>query len=403
MLSKQEALTPFLSRRAMLMLGAGGVAALAGGIDPLTLTARRRLVPHWDELAPDLSGRVAGQEAEVAPIPRRLSHQARPDADALAEWSEFRRRFVAGDGRVIDNANGGVSHSEGQGWGMLLAVAFDDMAAFDLIADWTRRNLQVRDDALHAWRYVPQSSMPVADRNNATDGDLFIAAALWRAAWRWNRQNLADAAREIAGDILGKLVREVGGRTVLLPGAVGFEQARMVTVNPSYYILPVFEELAALRPSPAWARLRDHGAELLRDGRFGPWRLPPDWLQVDRDTGVLSPDPHRPHRFSYDAIRVPLWLSWSGAGGDAMRDFVGYWRRQLPSPPAWIDLSNNSRAPYPAPAGMVAIGKVALELSQNSQNQTLTMQLPALSASPDYYSAALTLLARCVWLEGRIV
>lgn len=385
------------------MLGAGGVAMLASGVDPLTLTGRRRLAPHWDEIASAFSGRDVGRGTNVAEIPRRLSHPAQHDARAIADWSEFRRRFVGGDGRVIDNANGGVSHSEGQGWGMMLAVAFDDMAGFDLIAGWTRRNLQVRDDALHAWRYVPQSPVPVADHNNASDGDLFIAAALWRAAWRWKRQNLADSAREIADDILGKLVREVGGRTVLLPGAVGFERARTVTVNPSYYVLPIFEELHALLPSPAWSRLREHGGELLRDGRFGPWRLPPDWLQVDRDTGVLSPDPQRPPRFSYDAIRVPLWLSWSGNSCDATRDFVSYWQRQQPSPPAWIDLANNSRAPYPAPAGMVAIAKVAADLAQNSQIQVSTLQLPALSASPDYYSAALTLLARCVWLEGRNV
>ena len=386
----------------MLMLGAGGVAMLASGVDPLTLTGRRRLVPHWDEVAPSLSGRDDAREANIATIPRRLSHQARHDAQAIADWSEFRRRFVGGDGRVIDNANGGVSHSEGQGWGMMLAVAFDDMASFDLIADWTKRNLQIRNDALHAWRFVPQSPVPVADRNNAADGDLFIAAALWRAAWRWNRHNLADAAGEIADDILGMLVREVGGRTVLLPGAVGFERSRTVTVNPSYYILPIFEELDALRPSPAWSRLRGHGAELLRDGRFGPWRLPPDWLQVDRDTGILSPDPQRPRRFSYDAIRVPLWLSWSGESGDAVRDFVSYWRRQQPSPPAWIDLLNNSRAAYPAPAGMVAIANVASDLSQNVKQNVFASQIPTLSASPDYYSAALTLLARCVWLEGRI-
>ena len=74
-----------------------------------------------------------------------MSHQVRHDAPAIADWSDFRRRFVGGDGRVIDNANGGVSHSEGQGWGMMLAVAFDDVASFDLIADWTKRNDTITD------------------------------------------------------------------------------------------------------------------------------------------------------------------------------------------------------------------------------------------------------------------
>jgi endoglucanase len=398
--SKQEGLAGGLSRRAMLAVGTGCLASLACGIDPLP-GHRPLLARRWDEIVPSLAGGTA-QEKQVQNIPQRLRNPVRHDALAQAEWSEFRRRFVNGDGRVVDNSNGGISHSEGQGWGMLLSVAFDDLASFELLADWTKRNLQVRNDALHAWRYVPQSPMPVSDHNNASDGDLFIAAALWRAAWRWNRQDFATAARDIADSILAHLVRDVGGRTVLLPGAVGFERARTVTVNPSYYILPIFEELAALRPSPVWSRLQAHGSELLRDGRFGPWRLPPDWLQLDRDSGVLSPDPQRAPRFSYDAIRVPLWLAWAGGQCEAMRDFVAYWQRQQPLPPAWIDLSNNVRAAYPAPPGMLAIGHVASEMLQCGQKVSMSQVLPAVSASPDYYSAALTLLARCVGVEAHV-
>ena len=402
MQTKQDGLSSGLSRRALLALGTGGLATLASGLDRAYDSLRHMGARRWDEVMPveQLGGKQAS--AAAMSVPRRVSHPVVHDALARAEWADFCRRFISGDGRVIDNANGGVSHSEGQGWGMLLAVAFDDMASFDLIADWTKRHLQCRSsDALHAWRYIPQSPMPVADHNNASDGDLFIAAALWRGAWRWNRNDLGGAASEITTDILSRLVRDVGGRTLLLPGAVGFEHARAVTVNPSYYVLPIIDELAALHPSPSWQRLRRHGEELLHNGRFGPWHLPPDWLQVDRDTGVLSPDPDRPARFSYDAIRVPLWLAWSGNGGEALRDFLTYWNRQQPQPPAWIDLATNNRATYPAPPGMVAIGKIASELTQKTQNPLRAMQLPALSTSTDYYSAALTMLARCAWLEGR--
>ena len=43
---------------------------------------------------------------------------AHADAPDDTEWTSFKTRFVKDDGRVIDNANGGVSHSEGQGWGL---------------------------------------------------------------------------------------------------------------------------------------------------------------------------------------------------------------------------------------------------------------------------------------------
>src|SRR4051812_34398211 len=70
-----------------------------------------------------------------------------------AEWAKFKARFGSVDGRIIDNVNGGVSHSEGQGWGMLFAVAFDDPDSFDRIYTWTKRTLRRPTDPLHAWRF----------------------------------------------------------------------------------------------------------------------------------------------------------------------------------------------------------------------------------------------------------
>jgi len=34
----------------------------------------------------------------------------------------YQSKFISPEGRVIDDANGGISHSEGQGYGMLIAV-----------------------------------------------------------------------------------------------------------------------------------------------------------------------------------------------------------------------------------------------------------------------------------------
>ena len=93
-------------------------------------------------------------------------------------WEAFRDRFILSDGRVVDTSNGGVSHTEGQGWGLLFAVAWDNRHTFDRILDWTGRPLCRPGDALYAWRYMPNAAVPVPDGNNATDGDLFIAWAL---------------------------------------------------------------------------------------------------------------------------------------------------------------------------------------------------------------------------------
>ena len=203
-------------------------------------------------------------------------------AEDRAEWDIFKSRFLAADGRVVDTGNDGASHSEGQGWGLLFAESFEDPEAFDRILRWTAANLRRRGDALHAWRYQPGLAEPVADSNNATDGDLFIAAALSRAALRWGRPDLAQAAGAIGRDMLSLLLREVDGRLVLLPGERGFEKRDAVVVNPSYYAFGVLPYVEAVAPSPLWQRLRADGLGLIEQGRFGRWALPPDWLLVPR-------------------------------------------------------------------------------------------------------------------------
>jgi endo-1,4-beta-D-glucanase Y len=40
-------------------------------------------------------------------------------------WRQYKDRFVTSEGRVVDNANGGISHSEGQGYAMLIAERLD--------------------------------------------------------------------------------------------------------------------------------------------------------------------------------------------------------------------------------------------------------------------------------------
>jgi endoglucanase len=315
----------------------------------------------------------------------------------------FKRRFVLPEGRVVDNGNGGVSHSEGQGWGLLFAAAFDDPETFDSLLGWTSRTLRRPGDSLHAWRYLPLAADKVPDKNNATDADLFIASALWRASLRWGRPDHAVAASAIARDVLRLLMRQAGPRTVLLPGVSGFETGGSFAVNPSYYVFPVLEEMAALVPSPHWARLHEDGMQLLQDGRFGRWSLPPDWLRVDRDSGAVAPHPNWPARFSYDAIRVPLYLAWSGqAPCAAGRAFAAYWAARQPAPPAWVDVATNATAGYPAPLGMTAIAQIATCEAQQGKKPSLPGGFPALRASPDYYSAALILLSRLAWQESRV-
>ena len=320
-------------------------------------------------------------------------------AAPAAEWDGFKARFLQSDGRIVDTGNGGISHTEGQGWGLLFAVTFDDPAAFASILSWTTRTLRRSGDALHSWRYVPDAGGSVPDTNNATDGDLFIAMALSRAARRWSRPEYAVTAAAITRDVLRLLVRRAGARTVLMPGVNGFTTDRAYLLNPSYYAFPALQELAARTRDPLWGMMQSDGLALIRDGRFGQWMLPPDWLQVSRKDGSLKIAEGWPPRFSYDAIRVPLYLAWARQmPPDVEHAFRAYWAQMAPVVPAWVDLVSGAVAPYPAPPGMRAVGNVS---GVGSAVLDLPSGFPALAAAPDYYSAALIVLAGIAWQESR--
>jgi endo-1,4-beta-D-glucanase Y len=314
------------------------------------------------------------------------------DDPFAAEWAKYRDRFVTEDGRVLDTGNKEVSHTEGQGWAMLFAETAGDRAAFERIWNWTRSHLQRQDNALFAWRFDPaDDKTPVADPNDASDGDILIAWALLRASRRWNEREYADAARRVVADIRRMLlVTTPGRRLVLLPGADGFKgEDRVTVVNPSYYVYPALKDFARLVPSPQWQRLRRDGLELLADARFGRWGLTPDWIDVDR-RGDVQLAAKFPARFGFDAIRVPLYMIWGGeATPERLASYLDFWNEFGPKPiPAWTDLKDNSLAPYAVSTGFEAIIQLTRSIGQPNPPK-----LPTIGENDDYYSASLVLLA----------
>ncbi|MDO9708078.1 glycosyl hydrolase family 8 [Paracraurococcus lichenis] len=334
-----------------------------------------------------------------APLRRRalpvlvaLGH-ARPAAAQAeawrAAWAAFQSRFVAPEGRVIDTGNGGVSHTEGQGWGMLFALRAQDRQGFERLLAWTRRTLARPGDSLHAWRYRPDGGLRVDDLNNATDGDLCIAWALLEAGARWRAPEHHALGSAIGRDVLRLLVRQAGSISLLLPGALGFERADRFVINPSYYVFPAFRWLARAVPDPAWARLAADGLLLLRQARFGRWELPPDWLEVDRRSGIPAIAQAWPPRFSYDAVRVPLWLGWAGLRDEpTFRNANRFWSGRA-ALPAWVDLTSDVSSPYSASAGVAALAQL---VAGGSGTPALPSPRSLLLAQK-YYDAALTMLA----------
>jgi endo-1,4-beta-D-glucanase Y len=316
---------------------------------------------------------------------------SRADDGALAaEWAKYRDRFIGDDGRVHDTGNKEVSHTEGQGWAMLFAEHFDDRPTFDRIWSWTRDKLRRQDSALFAWRWNPNTDNPVADTNNATDGDILIAWALSRAAKHWHEPEYRQAAHPILAEIRSKLIERVGGGLVLMPGSDGFKgKDGAVIVNPSYYIYPAFEEFSRIDRSPQWGRLRRDGLSLLSKARFGRWGLTTDWVSVG-DKGEVAPAANLPPRFGFDAIRIPLYLIWGGAATAArLAADLRFWNDFTDKPiPAWVNVTDGTVAPFAAPNGFQAV--IQLTRSWHTPDPP---PLPEIGDKDDYYSASLILLA----------
>ncbi len=309
---------------------------------------------------------------------------------SAADWVLFKARFVQPDGRVVDNGNASVSHTEGQGITMLLAERNEDRTTFDAVWLWTQSHLQVRDDKLLAWRWT--ASDGVADKNNATDGDLYVAWALLRAHRRWSQPEHRVAAREIMQAIRLNVVRMTSRGIVLLPGVEGFAKPDGMVINLSYWIFPALQAFAQSDPSSEWKALQESGLRLLSEGRFGRWGLPADWTMLGEKM-TPAPEP----RFGYDAVRIPLYVLWAQLETEmSLKPFQDYWGHfkgaQFLSP--WTNLVDNSIDSYDASLGIRSIAGVTQAYPKLS-----SLALPPLDAAQDYYSAALLLLTKMAIAE----
>ena len=257
---------------------------------------------------------AVGSNAGLPPLSGSLN------ADLLI-YRDYVSSFVMKDGRVIDNINGNISHSESQGYGMLLAVAAQDQETFKLIWDWTDRALFIRDDGLAAWRYEPEGSVATAetgkitDMNNATDGDLLIAWALAEAAAMGWDPLYAARAETIIDAMAPLLVNIAPFGLQMMPAAAGFDaeaQAGLPVVNLSYWVFPAFDRLAELHPRPFWQPLQQSGRSLLRISSRNLAGLSPDWVALDSENKTAMPAGNFENNgFSYNAIRIPLYLAMS--------------------------------------------------------------------------------------------
>ncbi len=304
-------------------------------------------------------------------------------------WAAYKAKFLDVNGRIIDNGNGGISHSEGQGYGMLLAYLANSPADFEQIWYFTRTELLLRDDGLAVWKWDPAVIPHVTDTNNASDGDLLIAYALALAGSAWNNRDYLQTAASMARSILAHLVITSAGKTLLIPGAEGYEPPGRQDgpiINPSYWVFEAIPVMALLVPSDRWQKLSDDGLTLLRSLQFGPRKLPADWVSLK-----AKPEPADGFEteFGYNSVRIPLYLARAGIGEKALLSRLQQGMTIVEDEPATIDLaSGKPKELLPDPGYRIVNDVVACVVSGTKLPASVRQFAPSL-----YYPATLQLLS----------
>ncbi|BCL72024.1 hypothetical protein TUMSATVNIG1_39910 [Vibrio nigripulchritudo] len=303
-------------------------------------------------------------------------------------WTTYKKNFVTREGRVVDNGNRYISHSEGQGYGMLIAEHFGDKKTFDRVWEWTQVNLGRKQDDLFSWKWQPKKPH-VPDINNASDGDILIAWALLRAEQRWSGNQYRAKAKRIINELEQSHLKDTRGEFLLLPGGYGFEFSDKTIANLAYWVFPAFDDFSQF--DSTWSHLSVSGMDILNKNLYGHHLLPPDWLEIGK--GGWQPAKKFEPQFSYSNYRIPLHLIW-GERPHRVTWMFNNWLKN--SDAAWVNVNTGETAPYPPPKGAIAISQL-VEAASNPKvrDKGITVR----PEGKDYYSDSLVLLSHIAYNE----
>ncbi|SLM32434.1 Similar to endoglucanase (Endo-1,4-beta-D-glucanase; carboxymethylcellulase) [Desulfamplus magnetovallimortis] len=327
-------------------------------------------------------------------------------------WKYYKSRFISKDGRVIDVYQNNISHSEGQGYGLLLSLNYNDKKTFDLVLQWTQNNLMARKDGLAAWSWGERhdGKWGILDYNNATDGDILIAWALLEGVKKWNNEVGLSDGRNIITAIKKYLVTDRQGRQVLLPAYYGFSGKNELKINPAYFVFPAFRAFAKsplkdistpMGDVKFWQTLYMDSLEIVKKSCSTNLLLPPDWIFMDENGNILSLSEHgKKSNFGFEAIRIPLYLAMAEEmeGLKLFSTYIKFLETQKYMPMV-VDLFDEQISLHEASAGFHAVMAICAGVLGNAGLEASLMKRAdekIRQEKDDYYSNTLYLLARTI-------
>jgi endo-1,4-beta-D-glucanase Y len=224
----------------------------------------------------------------------------------MADWNEYKTRFIADDGRVIDKRNDDITHSEAVGYALYLAYKNKDLKTFNKVYRWYKDNLKKNDAGLIPWKWGKddKGKWHVLDHNSATDGNLWIAYGNLLMYEHTSDENYKNEAFDLLKSIKEHLILKMNEVTFLLPAENGYTHEEFIEINLSYYLFFIFDKFKEYDNDTVWEQLKIDGVKLLQKAEFSSLQLPSDWIKVMKKDHKISFG--RNNSFAYDAIRIPL-------------------------------------------------------------------------------------------------
>lgn len=268
---------------------------------------------------PDGSGSDSGTDVEPTPEETELEKiSSKITLNSLSmgtSWTEYKSAYMPTSNYILDESQN-AAHSESTGYGLLFALAGNDQTTFDKVLNWANTNILNSETGLYCWQYKFGVDVPVADTNNATDGDILIAWALIKAAVKWQSQTYLDKAKELITAIKKYCVKSYAGYLLLLPGWKGFDhstdEGQYIVINPCYYIFSALKDFYLVTEDDTWNTLILNGVSLTANffkEMVISEKILPNWFIIKAD-GSFGFDPDHTKQSGWDAIRCPLYAYW---------------------------------------------------------------------------------------------
>lgn len=321
----------------------------------------------------------------------RSGRGVREPAPATSPGRAFLDTYVEPDGRVTRHDQGGDTVSEGQAYGLLIALTEGDRTTFRRIWGWTRDNLQ-RDDGLLSWHW---GDGRVLDRGAATDADVDTARALVLAGRQFRDGRLARDGVRLARAVMTHETVPIPQGRVLVAGDWAVHAPYWF--NPSYVSPVTADLLEQATGDHRWQAVEEGSRALVYDLTVGG-DLPPDWARVSAD-GEVTPSPSpdgRSIRYGHDATRTILRQAESCEPVDQQIAASAAGRLALTSLAyGELDLSGVAMSEHESPVARAARA-AAYARSGWSAEAFVELTTAALldAAWPTYYGAAWSVLGR---------